>query len=219
MIAAVGPLAAVRPWRCTGSPEVPRGARGCVLRGTALCALMAATLAAASPALAQTYRVDPSLTTATFSVSYLGVAKQHGRFDRVSGRIVLDPAARSGSIDVLLDSASISTGWALRDDFLRGEHMVDVERYPWFRFRSRRLVYGDDGLVGVDGEVTLHGVTRPVRLYVRRLSCSRNAVRGHEGCGAQIVGRISRSAFGMDYAYPLVGDDVELDLAVTAIRD
>jgi polyisoprenoid-binding protein YceI len=66
---------------------------------------------------------------------------------------------------------------------------------------------------------TLRGVTRPVRLDVRYVHCGTYAADGREGCGARIVGRISRLAFGIDFAYPMIGDEIELDFAVTAFRD
>jgi polyisoprenoid-binding protein YceI len=180
---------------------------------------LALALALALPAHAQTYEIDPVLTDAGFIVTYLGVAQARGRFDRVVGRIVLDPERRAGSIDLAFDSASISTGWSVRDAFLRSENMFDVRRYPWLRFRSRHLDYGADGLAGVDGDVTLRGVTRPVRLTVQHLWCAIDPRDGREGCGAQIRARISRAEFGMTYAYPLVGDDVDLDVVVRAHRD
>jgi polyisoprenoid-binding protein YceI len=197
---------------------LPRAVRGRVLRAACRVGILAA-LVGVGPARAQTYEIDPTLTDAGFTVTYLGVARERGRFDRVIGRIVLDPTRRSGTIDLAFDSASISTGWTLRDEFLRGERMFDVRRYPWLRFRSRHLDYGADGLTGVDGDVTLRGVTRPVRLTVRRLVCAFDPRDGREACDAEIVGRISRAEFGMTYAYPLVGDDVDFDILVTVRRD
>jgi len=96
--------------------------------------------------------------------------------------------------------------------------MIDVERYPAIRFRSTRLSYAAAQLVAVDGEVTLRAVTQPVRLDVKRLRCAPAPPHGREECGAAIATRISRAAFGMTYAYPLVGDEIDLDFAVTASR-
>ena len=75
-----------------------------------------------------------------------------------------------------------------------------------------------DAMVRMSGEVTLHGVTRPVRFDVTRMECGADTVLGHDGCGASVTGRISRSAFGMSFAVPLVGDEVALDFAIKAIR-
>jgi polyisoprenoid-binding protein YceI len=96
--------------------------------------------------------------------------------------------------------------------------MFDTERFPRMHFRSTRVVYDGDRLAAVEGDVTLRGVTRPVRFEVNRLECATRAEGGGETCGAQVVGRISRSAFGMDFLYPLIGDEVDLEFVVTASR-
>jgi polyisoprenoid-binding protein YceI len=96
--------------------------------------------------------------------------------------------------------------------------MFDVERYPSIRFRSTRLDYDGSRLVAVDGEMTLHGVTRPVRFDVTRMECGAETGIGGEGCDAAVSGNISRSAFGMSFAYPLVGDEVALQFSIKAVR-
>jgi polyisoprenoid-binding protein YceI len=167
---------------------------------------------------AQTYRIEPGRTSAGFAVMQLGIARQTGQFGRASGTIELDPSGYGGSIDVSIDTASVDTGWGLRDKFLRGEHMFDVARFPIMRFRSTHLEYSGRQIVGAQGMVTLHGVTRPVRLDVTRLACGIDPAEGREGCGATVTGRLKRRDFGMEFAFPLIGDDVELDFSITAFR-
>jgi polyisoprenoid-binding protein YceI len=164
------------------------------------------------------FRVDPAHTTARFSVPQLGFSKPEGRLGRTSGTIVLDAQQKVESIDLEIDTASVDTGWSLRDAFLRSEVMFDVGHYPRMRFRSTRLVYDGERLAGVEGEVTLRDVTRPVRFDVLHLECRTRPDDGREACGAEVSGRISRSAFGMDFAYPLIGDDVDLEFVVNAFR-
>jgi polyisoprenoid-binding protein YceI len=96
--------------------------------------------------------------------------------------------------------------------------MFDVQRFPRLRFRSTQVSYEGARLVGVEGDLTLRGVTRPVRLDVTHVECAIRLDDGREACGATVSGRISRRAFGMDFAYPLIGDDVELQFEVTALR-
>jgi polyisoprenoid-binding protein YceI len=167
---------------------------------------------------AATFRVATDETNVAFAVSNFGIGSHQGRFDLTWGKIILDPERRSGSIDFIVDVGSVNTGWDLRDAFLKSELMFDVERYPWIRFHSTRLAFEGPRLVAVDGEITLHGVTRPVRFDVTRMECGVETAVGHNGCGALVTGRISRSAFGMSFAYPLVGDEVALDFSVRAIR-
>jgi polyisoprenoid-binding protein YceI len=181
--------------------------------------VLVALVGTAAPAsAAPTYRVEGSLTHATFAVPQLGFLKQRGHFERVWGTIVLDSARRTGSIDFILDAASVSTGWDARDEFIRGENMFDAAHFPSLRFRSTRLIFDGPTLRAVDGEFTLRGVTLPIRLEVKELRCSPMPTGAREACRAQVIGQISRAAFGMDYGFPLIGDEVELEFSVTALR-
>ena len=187
-----------------------------------LALVATARLARAEPAV---FRVEPERTSAAFEVSYLGFARQRGQFERTSGTIVVDRERRAGSVDLVIEARSVHTGFDLRDAFLRGESMFDAERYPTLRFRSTRLGFDGDRLATVDGEITLRGVTAPLQLEVARFACAPGAIAvaearqpaARERCDATVGGRISRRAFGMDFAYPLIGDEVELEIAVSAV--
>ncbi len=193
-------------------PVAPRMARAALL----VAALTALVPAAARPG--DVYRVDPERTSVAFEVTQLGVFLQNGRFGRVHGRIAYDAESESGSVDLTVDTGSVDTGWDLRDRFVRSENMLDTAHHPRLEFRSTAMTFAAHNLVAVEGKLTLRGVTRPVRLEVRSLRCGPFASGGGERCEAEIVGRISRREFGIDYAYPLVGDDVLLTFAVSALR-
>jgi polyisoprenoid-binding protein YceI len=164
------------------------------------------------------FRVDSDLTSARFAVVQLGISKEQGRLGRTSGTIVMDAQHKVESIDFEIDTRAVDTGWNLRDAFLRSEVMFDTAHFPRMRFHSTRFAYDGPRLTAVEGEVTLRGVTRAVRLEVTRLECGTRPDDGRESCSAEVVGRISRAAFGMDFGYPLIGDEVELEFAVTAFR-
>ena len=187
-----------------------------------LCAAAAAAAlplcAAAAGADPAVYNVEPALTTAEFSVNHLGLWKPRWRFDRTQGTIVFDAERHSGSIDFAIDAASVDTGWGVRDAFLRGEQMFDAERYPVVRFRSTMLVFERGRLIGAAGELTLRNVTRPVALKIHRLHCGPEGDAEREGCEAGAATSIKRSDFGMSYASPLIGDDIDLSFQVTAFR-
>jgi polyisoprenoid-binding protein YceI len=189
------------------------------LRTGALLVLVAC-LAASAGARAEpgALLVDSDLTRAWFAVAYLGIATAQGRFGRTSGTITVDAQQKVERIDLAIDAASVDMGWDLRDAFVRSEVMFDTQRFPQLRFRSTQVFYEGARLVGVDGDLTLRGVTRPVRLDVARVDCAIRPDVGRETCGATVTGRISRRAFGMDFAYPLIGDEVELQFEVTALR-
>lgn len=194
-----------------------RGAACALLALAALAgrASLAGTIAGAG---AEVYRVEPELTSAEFAVSHMGLSTQRGHFGRTRGTIVLDPGAHSGQVDFVIDASSVDTGWAARDAFLRGEDMFDTAHYPVVRFRSTRLNFDSARLVGIDGELTMHNVTRPVELHVARLDCGKDPDSGREGCGAEVDAVIKRSDFGMSYALGMVGDDIGLSFQVTAFR-
>ena len=184
-------------------------------------ALLVAALIALVPAsarLGDVYRIDPERTSVAFEVTQLGVFPQSGRFGRAHGRIAFDSATEAGSVDLIVDTASVDTGWDLRDRFVRSENMLDAAHHPRLEFRSTAMTFADHHLVAVEGALTLRGVTRTVRLEVRNVRCGPLASEGGERCEAEIVGHISRRAFGIDYAYPLVGDEVLLTFAVSAER-
>lgn len=195
-----------------GHSFVKTMARACVIAVAAVAAIVPA-----AARLGDVYRVDPDRTSVAFEVTQLGVFTQNGRFGQAHGRIAYDAETETGSVDLTVDTATVDTGWDVRDRFVRGEDMLDAARFPKLEFRSTTMSFAAHKLVAVDGTLTLRGVTRPVRLEVRNVRCGpASASDGGERCDAEIVGRISRREFGIDYAYPLVGDEVLLTFAVSA---
>lgn len=187
-------------------------------RGTCLaaCLALAAVAAQAEPAL---YRVQPAQTIVEFSILHLGVFRAEGRFTRVTGHILYDPAVPTGSVDIDIASKSVATGWGTRDAFLRGEAMFDSEHHPEVRFRSTRMEFAGGKLMRVDGELTLRGVTRPISLAVSRLECGTQANPGRDACDAEAETTLRRREFDMDFAWPLINDEVELRFVIRAIRE
>jgi polyisoprenoid-binding protein YceI len=189
-----------------------------VVRRIALVLLLVAGATGSAAAPDPVYRIDSERTVAGFSVNELGLWQRTGRFGQTRGQIRYDADAESGSIELAVDAASVDTGWSLRDEFVRGEHMLDAGHHPQFRFRSTALRFDAHRLVAVDGLLTLREVTLPVRFRVTDVRCGAPRADGGERCDAAISGSISRRAFGMDFAYPLIGDDVRFDFAVSAER-
>ena len=177
-------------------------------------ALAQAYGAAAGP---ETFRIDPALTRAEFTVSHFWVTTLHGRFARSHGTIVLDLDSRGGSIDFAIDADSVDTGWSVRDDFIKSELMFDVSHFPEMRFRSTQLVFDRGGLIGALGDLTMHNVTRPVAVKIERMDCHPEA-RSDDRCGVAVVSTVKRSDFGMSFALPFVGDDIDLAFQLTARR-
>lgn len=172
-------------------------------------------LALAVPAFAQPtiYRIDAEHTRAEFVVDYLGVFHAHGRFEALAGRLAYDPAARAGSIMLDISAASVATGWDARDDFIRGRSMIDATSHPRVHFRSTRFEFVGDRLVHVAGDLMLRGVRHAITLEVRRIDCRADA------CAAEVLGTIRRRDFGMDAMWPVLGDEVQLEFRIHAVRD
>jgi polyisoprenoid-binding protein YceI len=164
-------------------------------------------------AWAQSYRIDPDRTYAEFEVEHLGVFRAHGRFENVTGSLVYDAGARTGSIDLAISVASVATGWDSRDSFLRGTTMFDAAQFPRMRFVSKRMEFEGGRVARVEGELTLRDVTKPVTLTVRTIHCDGNA------CVAEASGALRRREFSMDAWWPLIGDEVQLWFRLAAVRD
>jgi polyisoprenoid-binding protein YceI len=174
----------------------------------------------AAQAADTTYTIDPTHTYPSFEVSHLGFSTQRGRFDRTSGTITLDPQAQTGSADILIDTASVDTGLGILEERLRGPLFFDVAQYPGMSFKSDSFRFEQGRLAGVDGILTLLGVSRPVSLTVTGFKCGPNlAEQFRFACGADAEATIRRSEFGMKGYLPFVGDEVKIRIQIEALRD
>lgn len=184
------------------------------------CIVVAVLLTAfAAPAFSQeSYRVDPLHTTTTFSVSHLGLSLQRGSFARTTGTVMLDRAAKKGSIDVAIDAASVTSGSPSRETMLRGEDYFNVAQFPVITFKSTNLKFDGDSVVGAEGELTIRGVTKPVTLSVADFRCVIHPATKKPACGAEVTVSVKRSEFGMTKNQPSTGDDVNIAVAIEAIQ-
>ena len=166
------------------------------------------------------YRVDASHTFPSFEIDHLGFSRHRGRFNRTEGTIDLDRPAGRGRIDLRIETGSISTGDTKLEDILRSEAFFHTRAFPEARFRSQSLQFVDQKLTAVDGELTLLGVTRSIRLGVDHFHCGLVILGMRYVCGANATGTLSRSAFGMDkYVNFGLGDEVRLTIQIEAIRE
>ncbi len=168
---------------------------------------------------ADSFTIDSRHTFPVFEVNHLGFSTQRGRFNNVTGKIMLVPSQKSGSIEVNIDSASIDMGMDAWDKQMRGEDFFNVEKFPSMSFKSTRLVYDGDKLVGAEGDFTLLGVTRPVKLEVKGFTCGTHPINKKALCGADISTVIKRSEFGMTKYVPSISDDVVIKIPVEAFKD
>lgn len=187
---------------------------------TVLLALLAPLSAMAAP---QTYNVDPLHSFPNFSVNHLGMATIYGRFDKMSGKIVLDQAAKTGSIEAKIATASVSTGDAKRadgtrsrDEHLRAADFFNSAEFPEMVYKSTKFNFNGDALESVEGNLTLLGVTKPVKLQVTSFKCGPHPFNKKPMCGASIEGAIKRTDFGMKFGVPAISDDIKLAIGIEA---
>jgi polyisoprenoid-binding protein YceI len=166
---------------------------------------------------ADTYKIDPNHTHATFSFQHLGFSTFHGKIPSRSGTITLDRAKKTGEIDVVFDLAAVTTGVKKFDDHLRGEDFFAVDKHPSATFQATRIVFKGDQPATVTGNLTIKGITKPVTLRVTSFNCGQHPMLKVPACGANASATINRSDFGLTYALPAVKDQIDLDIEVEAL--
>ncbi len=176
--------------------------------------------AVAAPALAapETFNIDTTHTFPRFEYNHFGYSTQQSRFNKTTGTITLDRAAKTGSMDVTIDAKSVDTGFALFDQHIQGEDYFHTEKYPTITFKSTGVKFAGDKLASVDGKLTVKGVTKPVTLDVTSFHCMPHPMLKKLGCGANASTTIKRSEFGAGANAPYVSDEVKLVIAVEAVQ-
>ncbi len=160
---------------------------------------------------AGTYQVEPIHTRVLFKVSHLGFSYWYGDFAGVSGTLSLDPKhPAAAQLDVSLPVASVSSVNSKLDDELKGADWLDTAQFPTATFVSRKVTPTGTGHADVTGDLTLHGVTKPLVLHVTFNASGINPMDKAYTAGFEAHGTIQRSAFGVAKYVPLVGDEVEL---------
>ncbi|CAI08981.1 YceI family protein [Aromatoleum aromaticum] len=185
----------------------------------AVATTFAAAVAAPALAAPETFNIDNSHTFPRFEYSHFGYSTQQSRFNKTSGTIVLDRAAKTGSVEVTIDTKSVDTGFELFDAHIQDEKYFHTEKYPTITFKSTSVKFDGDKLASVDGDLTIKGVTKPVTLEVSSFHCMPHPMLKKLGCGANATTMIKRSEFGAGENAPYVSDEVKLVIAVEAVQN
>ena len=176
----------------------------------------AATGAMAAP---ETYNIDSSHTFPRFSYSHLGLSTQLSRFNKTTGTVVLDKAAKTGSVDVVIDMKSVDTGFTVFDGHIQGEDFLDTAKFPVATFKSTKVVFDGDKPASVEGNLTIKGVTKPVILKVTSYVNATHPMLKKDAIGADASAVIKRSEFNAGKYAPNVGDDVTITIGLEAIKN
>lgn len=183
------------------------------------CSLLA--LSGASAAATEQYRIDPDHTFAHFAVLHTDISSVRGRMSVLGGTASLDAERQSAQVSVDLDVRSIDTGVKRLDAALVDEMFFNVARYKSARFSAHAVKFSDGVPIEFEGELTLHGITRPVRLSAERFACKQVKILALERfvCGGDLKTVLRRSDFGLDKYLSMVSDDVRVTISVEAIRE
>ena len=195
---------------------------GIAVAATALLPLVLAQTAAEKPQPpaggSETYQIDPIHSSNCFRIKHLNVAYFYGRFNEVAGTFVFndaDPAACSFDVQVNVDS--VDTHNADRDKHLKSAELFDVEKHPQITFKSTSVKKMGEQTYDVTGDLTLHGVTKPLTVKIERTGAG-PGMKGEYRSGCETNFEIKRSDFGMTAMIGPLGDDVRLTFSLEGIR-
>ena len=181
-----------------------------------IAGLSLALLATAGVAAPVTYNVDPEHTYPSFEVDHFGgMSVWRGKFNQNSGTIVLDRAAGTGTVDITIDAGSIDFGLEKLKTHVTSNdpQMLDVAKYPTATYKGKLAKFKDGAPTEVQGELTLHGVTKPVTLTIRSFKCMTHPMKKKEFCGADPVGTFNREDFGVSWGKSF-GFKMDVKLAI-----
>ena len=187
------------------------------MKRTALFILSAA-LAAPVWAGPVTYVIESNHTYERFSYSHMGFSTQLSRFDKSTGTITYDAAAKSAAVDVTIDMKSVSTGSALFNEHIQGADFLDTANFPTATFKSTAVKFDGDRPVSIAGNLTIKGITRPVTLTVTAFHAGVHPMMKKNMIGADATAQIKRSDFNAGKYAPMTSDEVTLSIAVEAVQ-
>ena len=167
-----------------------------------------------------TYTIDPQHTYPSFEFGHMGLSVWRGKFNKTHGRITLDRAAHSGTVDVTTETASINFGLEPIEEKARSDDFFDSTQFPIATFKGK-IRFSADKPASVDGEITLMGVTHPMALNIRQFNCMPHPMLKKEVCGADAEGDLNWSEYGMKKSEYGKGDagKVHLRIQVEALKD
>jgi polyisoprenoid-binding protein YceI len=150
------------------------------------------------PAGPVTYIIDPNHTYPTFEADHHGVSTWIGKFNRTSGTVVLDRTAKTGTVDIVVEIGSINFGHEKMNAHAMSADMFDVATFPTATYKGRFSKFNGDVPTEVQGDLSLHGVTRPVTLVINRFAC-RPGMGGVLTCGGDASTSFNRADFGIAF--------------------
>lgn len=182
--------------------------------------IAAAVIAVASTsAFAQTYNIESNHTYPSFEADHMGISSWRGKFNKTTGTVKLDRAAKTGSMDIVIDAASLDFGHDKMNDHAKNKDMFNVEKFPTITYKGKSIKFNGDTPVAVEGDLTMLGVTKPVNLTINKFKCIQHPMFKREVCGADASGNFNRADFGLDYGVKMgFSPEVKLAIQVEALK-
>ena len=181
-----------------------------LVSGVAGMGLMAPVFSAQAKA-APEYHLEKTHVDVLFSVSHLGFTEKHGSFRDLDATLTCDPEqVEACKVEVILRADSIDTAHEARDKDLKGERFLDVAKFPEIRFVSRKVTKSGAKGLRIEGDLTMHGVTRPLTLDATLNKAAPNPFDKRPTLGFSARGVLKRSEFGVSGLLPMIGDDVTI---------
>ncbi len=160
---------------------------------------------------AGTYKVDPNHTQVMFGVSHMGFTTYYGAFTETAGTLMLDPTKPADSkVDITVKVGSVAVQSPKLQDELKSDAWLDAGKFPEATFKSNKVTKTGGNTASVTGDLTLHGVTKPVTLEVTYQNAGANPLNKAYTAGFEVKGKIKRSDFGVKTYVPVIGDEVDL---------
>ncbi|KAA0570093.1 YceI family protein [Azospirillum sp. Sh1] len=185
-------------------------------------ALFAATaVGVVAPAFAApvSYKIDPAHTAVAFIVNHVGFSNVIGRFNTVGGDVTFDKdAVEKSVVNVSIDTTSVDTNHAKRDEHLRSPDFFNAKEFPKMTFKSTKIEKTGDKTGKLHGDLTMLGVTKPVVLDIAFNKDGVSPASKLETAGFSARGTVKRTDFGMKYGAPAIGDDIQLLIEVEAVK-
>ena len=171
----------------------------------------------AHSSFADTYNIDPTHSFIDFKIQHLGVSWLKGRFNDISGTFEYDAKAPTkSSIDIVVKTSSIDSNHAERDKHLRGKDFLDTDKHPTASFKATEF-NGDSNKGTLKGDLTLHGVTKPVSLEVTKVGEGKDPWGGYRA-GFEGTFTIKRSDFGISYNLGPAAESMDLIVSIEGIK-
>jgi polyisoprenoid-binding protein YceI len=176
--------------------------------------------AATASAASTTYTVDPDHTHPSFEVDHFGgLSTWRGTFKKTGGTVTIDTEAKTGTVNVVIDTATIDFAHDKLNEHVSGPEMLDVAKYPSAEYKGKFVEFANGAPKTISGELTLHGVTKPVTLTINSFKCFEHPMLKKQVCGADASGSFNRADFGVNYGQQYgFKQDVLLRIQVEAVK-